>query len=118
MGLDQYANYTTPKNDTHHELACWRKHNRLQGWMEALWLTKGGKGEFNCVDLELTAVDIDLLEKVITDKALPETRGFFFGGDSYEGYEEDGYKEDDLKFIEDAREQLEAGNKVFYSCWW
>ena len=53
MGLDQYAyvaaqagdydgyyennNVTKPR-----ELAYWRKHPNLQGWMEQLWLKKGG----------------------------------------------------------------------------
>jgi hypothetical protein len=36
------------------ELAYWRKHPNLQGWMQELYYEKGGEGEFNCVDLELT----------------------------------------------------------------
>ena len=42
MGLDQYG-YAVPKEESEarNELAYWRKHNRLQGWMEQLWYDKG-----------------------------------------------------------------------------
>ena len=93
MGLDQYA-YAVPKkeSESRKELAYWRKHNRLQGWMEQLWYDKGrpnaqtdgnAMGDFNCVDLERDANDIDALEEAIENFALPETQGFFFGEDSY-----------------------------------
>ena len=39
MGLDQYA-YRI-KEGQGFEIAYWRKHNRLQGWMENLWVEKG-----------------------------------------------------------------------------
>ena len=35
MGLDQFA-YTT-KGKEKEEIAYWRKHNALHGWMENLW---------------------------------------------------------------------------------
>ena len=42
MGLDQYAYASTEiKSEDREELSYWRKHNRLQGWMEALWEDKG-----------------------------------------------------------------------------
>ena len=118
MGLDQYAAVKDENGETQ-ELAYWRKHNRLQGWMEELYTRKGGKEEFNCVDLELTEEDINDLETAIEDRELPETGGFFFGNDSYSDYEgEYGYKEDDLKFISNARKALEEGRQVIYSCSW
>ena len=40
MGLDQNA-YAQNKNGEDEHLADWRKHNRLQGWMEDLWNEKG-----------------------------------------------------------------------------
>ena len=58
------------------ELAYWRKHPNLQGWMESLWHVKGNDGEFNCEDLELTLDDLDNLEKTLDNEALPETAGF------------------------------------------
>ena len=136
MGLDKYA-YATPQGtDSQEELAYWRKHNRLQGWMEQLWEDKGRPnfddignpmGDFNCVPVELTLSDLEQLEAHIVHKQLPETGGFFFGNDSYEWTDEDGnpfpegdyhYKETDLQFIQDAREAIEDGKKVYYNCWW
>ena len=121
MGLDQYA-YVSENgkhDDDSKEIAYWRKHNRLHGWMENLYVNKGGAKEFNCVALELTLEDVEQLESVIEDKELPETGGFFFGNDSYSDYDgEYGYKNDDIKFIDIAREELNKGNKVFYNCWW
>ena len=137
MGLDQYA-YATPEGtETQEELAYWRKHNRLQGWMEQLWEDKGrpnyepqdngGLGDFNCVPVELTLSDLEQLEAHVENKALPETGGFFFGSDSFGWTTEDGkeygendyhYKEDDLQFIEKASKAIEEGKKVFYNCWW
>ena len=78
MGLDQNA-YKVSQDGEREELAYWRKHNRLQGWMEERYTNKGGVGEFNCVDLELDEDDILDLEVAIDDKELPETGGFFFG---------------------------------------
>ena len=117
MGLDQnaYASF----NDTNEEdkdrvdLAYWRKHPNLQGWMENLYRGKGGEGEFNCVSVQLTIEDLDSLETAIKDAALPETNGFFFGDDS-----DDEYREYDLEFIKTARDYIGRGYKVFYSSWW
>jgi|TARA_R110000823_G_C15717457_1_gene478248 hypothetical protein len=133
MGLDQYAykRDADEDEDGNITIAEWRKHNRLQGWMEDLWEDKGrpyegnlddinplGIGtDFNCIPVELTLSDIEQLEAHITNKTLPETGGFFFGADSYEEYEE-YYKETDLQFVEDAREALGEGKKIFYSSWW
>lgn len=135
MGLDQYG-YAVPKEESEarNELAYWRKHNRLQGWMEQLWYDKGrpnaqtdgnAMGDFNCVDLELDANDIDSLEEAIENFALPETQGFFFGDDSYLWESEESpssanyfYKEQDLQFIEEARKALDKGDKVVYHCWY
>jgi hypothetical protein len=129
MGLDQYAHATNTDGETVEEISYWRKHNRLQGWMENLWREKGRPNahpdvpedgmDFNCVPLPLTREDIDALEVIVNGKDLPETVGFFFGGDSYEDYEgEWGDKKADLEFIQKARAHLKEGNEVSYSCWW
>lgn len=118
-------------------LADWRKHNRLHGWMEDLWEQKGRPfngelddnpmGDFNCVPVELTLEDLDQLEADINQKFLPETQGFFFGGDSFEWKDDDGnklkegdyyYKNTDLQFIEDARKAIQQEKKVYYNSWW
>ena len=56
MGLDQYA--TAIKGEDEISLGEWRKHPNLQGWMENLWRSKGGEGEFNCVQVELNGDDL------------------------------------------------------------
>ena len=129
MGLDQYAYAASElKSEDREEIAYWRKHNRLQGWMEKLWEKKGRPhfndienplGDFNCQPVELSLADIEQLEAHVENKSLPETSGFFFGGDSYADYEgEYGYKKDDLEFIALARKALQEGKKVFYDSWW
>ena len=114
MGLDQYAYKLTESDPTEREeIAYWRKHPNLQGWMEQLWRSNGGKGEFNCVDVELTLEDLDDLEQSINNAGLPETTGFFFGSNS-----DDYYTEQDREFILAARNNIKDGYKVVYTSWW
>ena len=116
MGLDQYA-MVREKGE---EVMYWRKHNRLQGWMEDLYYKKTGKDaqDFNCADLRLEAEDIDNLEEAVESKKLPKTEGFFYGTDTYEEDYEKYYKKDDLTFIKSAREAIKDGKEVIYTCWW
>ena len=97
MGLDQYAyvaaksggrdafwddaeldpitrEFVNPNMPKPREIAYWRKHPNLQGWMEQLWDAKGRPGtdigderdfDFNGVELELTFEDILRLEEDI-----------------------------------------------------
>ena len=139
MGLDQYATarrgeprkvpqtWTTTDADGNEEevveyynewedskeLAYWRKHPNLQGWMEELWREKGNDGEFNCVDVELTLGDLEALEESLDAEALPETVGFFFGENS-----DDHYAEADREFIREARAAIKQGYTVVYNSWW
>jgi hypothetical protein len=118
MGLDQYAaiRLDTKNEDGFwdtEELAYWRKHPNLQGFMENLYTEKGGTEEFNCVDLELTLEDIDALEVSVKGEELPETGGFFFGDCS-----DEHYKDEDLEFCANARKALADGQTVVYSSWW
>ena len=148
MGLDQYAyvaaragqntewwdgaeldpdtrDYRNAKVTKPRELAYWRKHPNLQGWMEQLWISKGRPGahgtgqdneydvSFNCIELELTWQDIDDLEKTVKKRKLPSTQGFFFGNDA-----DQCYYDQDLEFIKNARAELFLGLKVFYNSSW
>ena len=123
MGLDQYATahkgeaQTDDEGYTYYEdskeLAYWRKHPSLQGWMEDLWIEKGNSGEFNCVDVELTLGDLDSMEEALDENALPETVGFFFGENS-----EEHYAEQDREFIVNARAAIKQGYTVVYTSWW
>lgn len=126
MGLDQYAFIVYPVSEhevieedkNHEDIAYWRKHNRLQGWMENLYRIKGGTETFNCVDLELTLEDLDKLEEDVKSFNLPQTGGFFFGDDSYSYDDKEEQVIKDLEFINTARNSIIEGNKVFYSSWW
>jgi len=130
MGLDQFA--YAGIGDEKEEIAYWRKHNRLHGWMEDLYRDRGNEvteegfgNSFNCVPVRLTLSDLEQLEAHVEGKSLPETGGFFFGNDSYDYEDEDknangGYfhKETDLQFIADARKAIAEGKEVYYDSWW
>ncbi len=121
MGLDQYAYVASKANsswddDTKQDLAYWRKHPNLQGWMEKLFYAKGGKCEtFNGVEVELTWDDIDKLEKDIKSQQVSKlgTTGFFFGDAS-----DDYYRDHDLEFCVNAKAETFLGRKVFYNSSW
>jgi hypothetical protein len=142
MGLDQYAYVAAREKQQHdfydqeglefdsntsewhsppggvekpRELAYWRKHPNLQGWMEALYRSKGGTGEFNGDELELTWDDLDRLEQDIKSGSVSRlgTSGFFFG-DPSDNY----YQEQDLAFVEKAKAEVFCGLRVFYNSSW
>jgi len=141
MGLDMYAyvaakagqqreyydgcevndagEYTNPNITQPREIAYWRKHPNLHGWMERCYHNKvravGGltMGDFNGIELELTHDDLEILESDIMAGTLPATSGFFFGNDA-----DDHYREQDLEFIKNARAELFMGLKVFYNSSW
>ena len=136
MGLDQYAYARDPRIERDEEdeddwggdvhIMDWRKHNRLQGYMEQIWLDQGGEyGDswsdgFNGKEVKLGNDEIDALEEAINNRDLPETSGFFFGSDSYEDYENEdwGYLKSDLEFISEARKLLSEGFEVYYNSSW
>jgi hypothetical protein len=136
MGLDQYAyvaaragqrdeyydsydleSETSDKTPEPREIAYWRKHPNLQGWMERLWAVRNPEAvnqtSFNGVELELTWEDLEALERDVTEGNLPATRGFFFGDDS-----DEYYCEQDLAFVKTAKAELFLGLKVFYNSSW
>jgi hypothetical protein len=122
--LDQYGKAVNTKVSEPRELAYWRKHPNLQGWMESLWKKKMHEANkelpesqwdssFNGIELELTAEDLDALERAVKKHQLPKTSGFFFGNDS-----DQHYYQHDLEFIKNARAELFMGLKVFYNSSW
>ena len=136
MGLDQYAYARDPRIERDEEdeddwggdvhIMDWRKHNRLQGYMEQIWLEQGGEyGEswgdgLNGKEVKLGVEEINALEEAIANRDLPETSGFFFGNDSYEDYENEewGYLKSDQEFIAEARKLLAEGFEVYYNSSW
>ena len=122
MGLDMYAYVSAEPaaewdGNNHRELAYWRKHPNLHGWMEQLWRSRNTDPTtdlmFNGVELELTWADIDQLEEDIKNGRLPVTSGCFFGNPS-----DDYYRAEDLAFIQKARAELFLGLRVFYNSSW
>ena len=131
MGLDMYAyvakkegqmrdyyesyDYETDSGPVEkpREIAYWRKHPNLHGWMHKLWNERGHNGDFNGDELELTFEDLDRLEYVVKHKELPGTTGFFFGNDA-----DDHYLAQDLEFVKQARSELTQGMRVFYNSSW
>jgi hypothetical protein len=107
-GVMVNPNATEPR-----EIAYWRKHPNLHGWMQRLWESKGNSGEFNGDELELTWEDLEQLEQDIRNKNLPDTSGFFFGNDA-----DDHYREHDLKFVREAKAESFLGLRVFYNSSW
>ena len=113
-----HKEHRNPNVNRPREIAYWRKHPNLHGWMARLWLAREGNelrelDNFNGIELELDADDLDLLEYVVKARELPGTSGFFFGNDA-----DDYYYNDDLKFIQMARAEMFLGFKVFYNSSW
>ena len=141
MGLDMYAYVASKKGQQNeyyetaefdktvnefvsttvtkpYEIAYWRKHPSLHGWMEQLWRSKGkpdayDDARFNGIELELTWDDLDELERAIRHGQLPKTEGFFFGDPADSHY----YKQD-LEFVNNAKAEVFLGLKVFYNSSW
>jgi hypothetical protein len=97
------------------ELAYWRKHPSLHGWMEQLWQKRNpdDMSSFNGIELELTWQDVDDLEQAVRHGQLPFTEGLFFGKPA-----DNVYYEEDLKFCVNAKAELFLGLKVFYNSSW
>ena len=94
------------------EIAYWRKHPDLHGWMENLYREKGGREQsFNGDPVVLTLEDLDRLEDDILGETLPETTGFFFG-------ESRGMSLKDLEFVLDARKVIQEGDTIYYDSSW
>ena len=123
---EKVGEYVNPNVSKPREIAYWRKHPNLHGWMEHLWHKKRNaegnpvvedatdfSGTFNGIELELTHEDLDELERAVTHGQLPATSGFFFGDGA-----DDYYRESDLEFIKNARAELFFGLKVFYNASW
>jgi hypothetical protein len=130
MGLDMYAfrvkaedviddfnvrDDSMGRKEPLEEIAYWRKHHDLHGWMEKLYRNKGGdKESFNCVPVRLTEFDLDALQFDLLNNNLPETQGFFFGTNP----PDDESLKNDLQFIQSARDAIKAGDAVYYDSWW
>ena len=130
MGLDMYAfrvkaedviddfnvrEETDGRKEKLEELAYWRKHHDLHGWMERLYRAKGGtKESFNCAPVRLSMDDLNRLESDVLNNTLPQTQGFFFGTNPPDEYSQ----EQDMAFIMKAKIAIANGAAVYYDSWW
>lgn len=120
MGLDQYAyktlepiasvDFIDPEDSE--LIQDWRKHPNLHGFMVKLYDSKGGSGEMNCDNLQLTLADLNDLEIQVDAGTLPYTNGCFFGTSEPED------RISDLEFIYRAKLCINEGYNIFYSAWW
>ena len=109
MGLDQYA-FARNGNDKDIKIMEWRKHANLEGWMSDLYQSRGGKEEFNCIELKLEAKDIADLKREHLN--LVPASGFFWGSSS-------SAKDDQTsEFISSAEKYLSEGYEIIYTSWW
>jgi hypothetical protein len=113
-----HKEHRNPNVNKPRDIAYWRKHPNLHGWMAQRWLEREGNelretDNFNGIEFELTAEDLDDLEYAVKKRRLPGTSGFFFGDNADQHY----YNED-LKFIQAARAEMFLGLKVFYNSSW
>jgi hypothetical protein len=122
MGLDQYAYIKTPETGEEGESPkfVWRKHSKLQTFMEALYEKRTGLSatDLNCGELALEIGDIETLEEAINGSALPHCEGGFFCGHQFQDEQASEYRAYDLEFCAWARAEMQAGSTVIYSCWW
>ena len=110
MGLDQYAFARKKGEEEGKQIAQWRKHSNLEGWMANLYHSRGGKGDFNCVDLKLTRQDLLNLERDF--KSLEPASGFFWGQSRPE------HNNETEDFLTLAFECMDDGYEIIYTSWW
>lgn len=124
MGLDQYA-FLRERNqmpDDAEELGesfYWRKHARLQEFMESQWKSQGNEGDFNMQDLSLSEQQLlDLKHQIENSYFDCFSEGGYFWGHQFQEQSCQEYKEQDLQFVKQALAHLETGGDVVYRCWY
>lgn len=115
----------------------WRKHARLQEFMNTLYMERNNlKNKWEEIakndesnetywnpiswsEIKLKEKDIDRLEKAIRSNYIEYfCEGGFMWGHEVQEEQRNYYREQDLEFIEFAREALADGETVVYECSW
>ncbi|MEK9699774.1 MAG: hypothetical protein VW270_28610 [Candidatus Poseidoniales archaeon] len=145
MGLDAYAGFQEPQPENvepinqevlsetlqHQDEFYWRKHARLQEYMQQLWRTRefgddakymqglrmDGKHDLAEI-IFLEREDIVKLQELVENDSLPFCCDGFFWGQQFQEESCKEYKELDLKFCKQALQWLDEGKKVWYDCSW
>ena len=131
MGLDQYAHIRNQKIDfdkvysddykPQRDGFVWRKHARLQTFMQNKFFERNPKVgvDFNCEEL--------IIDKKIVEELRQEIKsgyhqsfceGGFFWGHQWQEEAVKEYKKRDLEFCDWVLTEMEKGNQVVYSCSW
>ena len=145
MGLDAYAGFQEPQpenvepinDDAFYDTLqggefYWRKHSRLQQYMQDLWRVRtfGEEQARNMTGLHmdgkhdlaetifLTKEDILDLQAKVRDDNLPFCSDGFFWGQQFQEEAMKDFKQQDLKFCKDALRWLEEGKEVWYESSW
>lgn len=109
MGLDMFlTGYDS--NGLENELAYWRKHPDLHGFIVRTF----ANGVDDCEPIELSVNDLSEVLKAAESDKLPKTTGFFFGESRLE------HKFDTASRLRDAIAWLkeDATRKVVYQASW
>jgi hypothetical protein len=109
MKYDSKGKYTERKREqvdgyekttTEIELAYWRKHPNLHGYIVKTF----NNGEDDCTPIDLSPDNLDQIASAIEKNELPETTGFFFGESSW--HEEE--KEKNVEIFRKASKWLRS----------
>ena len=137
MGLDQYANvrdkqmkspdfdklYSNKQDEykpTDHGFV-WRKHSRLQQFMQDIWGEQNPDSEAMNGDDELVITKdiIEALRKEVNSNYHSSfCHGGFFWGHQFQEEAVKEYADLDKQFCDWAEKELDNGNEVIYSCSW
>jgi len=132
MGLDQYAGFRDEEGRVKEEF-YWRKHARLQKFMAVEFKdqNKPEKENNSINDLQHLGfnggqggvkITKDLLERL--EEAYKNNYYDYFASDGFfwgQQFQEEQvteYKDQDKKFIDWCKEQLNAGKDIAYDCSW
>jgi hypothetical protein len=97
----------------------WRKHAKLQEFMELLWERRGNsRDSFNCEYMELTKDEVLALLAMVSNDELPESLGGFFYGHQFQDESSRRYREEDIAFCHKAYAAIVDGQSVIYTCWY
>ena len=146
MGLDQYAglrdsngnvhidfeNVYSDKYDPEKSGFVWRKHARLQVFMNKQFKKQLSEKKHNTVDdlqhlgfnageggVRITEEVIKELEKAIkSDYYDYFAHDGFFWGQQFQEEQVKEYKAQDKEFLKWAKEQVKAGRQIGYDCSW
>ena len=142
MGLDQYAHlrgveydfdkYRNDETCTDNNQFYWRKHARLQVFMDKQHKQQNEnrklEGDLQSLgfngdtDIPYVLVTTDILNKLEESINKDYWRDFcsdgFFWGQQIQEEQMKAYRDQDLEFVEWARKQINDGKEVIYDCSW